>query len=92
MSNQQPWTPRQDMQARQAGPAGKDPFFIMEITGNLVAALGALGVVVGIFGLGDGDGAAAAIIAGAASFATLGLILVALCKIGSGLWKAGRIK
>lgn len=95
--SQQQWgrQPKKPMYGPGSGRtanAGKDPFAVMEITGDLVAALGVLGVVMGILIAVDGGPEATVIVSGSAALATLGLILVALCKIGTGLWKAGHLK
>ncbi|OLT55827.1 hypothetical protein BJF89_13655 [Corynebacterium sp. CNJ-954] len=74
----------------------KDPFGWIGTTGHMVFALGAIGVVISILGaaVSREDEVAYAITALFASvaFATLGLAVVAIARIGTGLFRAGHIK
>ncbi|MCI1255770.1 MULTISPECIES: hypothetical protein [Corynebacterium] len=88
MSNGQPWTPAHDT---PAGPRKRDPFMLPEFMGWLTTGIGILGAVSGLVMALDTDGTLAVACCGLA-FATLGMILVVVSRIGTGLLRAGKIR
>lgn len=89
---QQPKQPIYGPGAKNAQQFTKNPFSTLELFGQGVAILGVIGIIIGfIISLDDGATGAAAIV-GSISFATMGLILVGVARIGTGLRNAGYLK
>lgn len=89
--NNQPYAPGYGA-GHTASKPEKDPFSTADITGSLIVGLGIIGIIVGLIITSDDTGAGIAAVAGSIGFAALGLLLSAVARIGSGLWKAGHIK